>query len=116
MFRRSSLALAVTSAFFMTGNAIAAEPIVGNWKTQSGANATIAACGSSYCIKLTSGEFSGKQIGKVKGSGKNYKGKITDPAKNKTYSGKAAVTGNKMKMSGCVLGGLICQGQTWTRR
>ena len=116
MLRRSSLALAVTSAFLMAGSAIAAEPIVGKWKTQSGENATIASCGSSYCIKLTSGKYSGKQIGKVKGSGKSYKGKITDPAKDKTYSGKASVSGSTMKMSGCVLGGLICRSQTWSRR
>ena len=32
-----------------------------------------------------------------------------------TYSGKASINGGSMKLSGCVLGGLICQSQTWTK-
>ncbi|TIU33013.1 MAG: DUF2147 domain-containing protein, partial [Mesorhizobium sp.] len=38
---------------------------------------------------------------------------ITDPETDKTYSGKATISGASLKMSGCVLGGLICKSQTW---
>lgn len=92
----------------------AAEPIVGNWKTESGATAQIAPCGGSYCVTLKSGKHSGKQIGKMAGSAGSYKGTITDPEADKTYSGSGAVTGNALKMKGCVLA-VLCKTQTWTR-
>ena len=47
--------------------------------------------------------------------GNKYTGSITDPATDKTYSGKATLTGSTLKMSGCVLGGLICKSQTWSK-
>ena len=92
----------------------AAEPIVGNWKTASGATAQIAACGSSYCVTLKSGKYAGKMIGKMAGSGDSYKGEITDPETDKTYSGSGAVSGNSLKMKGCVLA-VLCKSQTWSR-
>jgi uncharacterized protein (DUF2147 family) len=93
-----------------------ADGIVGKWRTQSGETAQISKCGGSFCVKLTSGTYSGKSIGKMAPNGaNNYKGSITDPAKNKKYSGKAKLSGNSLSMSGCVLGGLICQSQKWSR-
>ena len=47
--------------------------------------------------------------------GGNYEGEITKPSNGKTYSGKAKLSGNSLKLSGCVFGGLICESQTWTR-
>lgn len=101
------LALASVPAF--------ADPIEGNWKTESGSTAAIASCGDAYCITLTSGKYTGKQIGRLSGSDGSYAGKITDPKKDKTYSGKAALSGSSMTLKGCVLGGLICRGETWKR-
>ncbi|MEW9806771.1 DUF2147 domain-containing protein [Mesorhizobium marinum] len=112
MFRRLSLAgLAMIAA---TGLACA-DPIEGNWKTEAGSTARISACGSGFCIKLISGTHSGKQIGTMAASGSGYTGTITDPANDKTYKGKASIAGGILKMSGCVLGGLICQSQNWNR-
>ena len=108
---RTGLAALVAAVFFVTP-AFAAD-IEGNWKTQSGETANIAQCGGSFCIKLTTGEFAGKQIGKVTGSGP-YSGTITDPADDKTYSGKATVSGNSMKMKGCALK-IFCKTQTWNK-
>lgn len=45
----------------------------------------------------------------------SYTGKITDPETDKTYSGKASLPGKAPKMSGRVLGGLICRNQSWSR-
>lgn len=92
----------------------AAEPIVGNWKTASGATAEIAPCGGSFCVTLKSGKHSGKQIGKMAGNGGNYKGTITDPEADKTYSGSGSVSGNSLQMKGCVMS-VFCKSQTWTR-
>ncbi|QPC94000.1 DUF2147 domain-containing protein [Mesorhizobium sp. INR15] len=111
MFRKISLALAAT--MIMAGAAWA-DPIEGNWKTQAGSTAAITGGGSSFSITLKSGKYSGKNIGSFKAAGENkYTGTITDPDTDKTYSGKASVSGTSLKMSGCVLGGLICKSQTW---
>ena len=92
----------------------AAEPIEGNWKTASGATAQIAPCGGAFCVTLKSGKFNGKQIGKMSGSGDSYKGEITDPETDKTYAGSGSVSGNSLKMKGCVMA-VLCKSQTWTR-
>ncbi len=113
MLRRLAL---VAAAILLSGAAALADPIEGNWRTQAGATAQIASCGGSFCITLKTGKFAGKSIGKFKAAGdSNYTGNITDPETDKTYSGKGALSGATLKMSGCVLGGLICKSQTWTK-
>ncbi len=39
---------------------------------------------------------------------------ITDPAAEKTYSGAGKVSGNSLRMQGCVMK-ILCKSQTWTR-
>ena len=113
MFRRLSMALA---ASMMMMGAAYCDPIEGDWKTDKGSTAGISSCGGSFCIKLKTGEHAGKSIGKFKADGdNNYSGNITDPANDKTYSGKATLAGSNLKMKGCVLGGLICRSQNWTK-
>ncbi len=92
----------------------AAEPIEGNWKTASGETAVIAPCGGSFCVTVKTGKFAGKQIGKMDGSGADYSGEITDPSDDKTYSGYGTVSGNSLKMKGCVMS-VFCKSQTWNR-
>lgn len=92
----------------------AAEPIEGNWKTESGETAAVGKCGTAYCVTLKTGKYAGKQIGKLSGKSGEYSGEITDPADDKTYSGSGSVTGNSLRMKGCVLA-ILCKSQTWTR-
>lgn len=109
------LPLAVAALLAASGAALA-DPIAGNWRTQAGPTAQIAACGGSFCIQMTSGKYSGRSIGKMAPAGDgSYAGTITDPTNNKTYDGKAALAGKTLKLSGCVLGGLICKSQSWTK-
>jgi uncharacterized protein (DUF2147 family) len=111
MIRKYVLAGAIAlSATF----AYADEPIVGNWKTASGETALIAACGGDFCITLKTGKYTGRKIGTLAGSGADYTGEITDPSNDKTYSGSGTVSGNSLKMKGCVLK-VFCKSQTWTR-
>ncbi len=113
MFRRSAI-----MAFGLTlfAGAACADPVEGNWRLQSGATAQISSCVSGLCIQLTSGKYSGKRIGTLKPDGSSgYTGSLTDPATDKTYSGKGTLSGDVLKMNGCMLGGLICRAQTWTR-
>jgi uncharacterized protein (DUF2147 family) len=112
LFRLSLAAFGLIAA---SGVALA-EPIVGNWRTESGAIARIAPCGSQICITLTSGEHAGKQIGQMTPQGNDrYRGTITDPADDRTYSGNGTVSGNTLSMQGCVAA-IFCRTQTWSRQ
>lgn len=96
--------------------AFASDPIVGNWRTEAGSTAAIAPCGSAFCVTLRSGQHAGKRIGSFSAAGAGkYSGTIVDPASDKSYSGSATLSGRSVRLSGCVLGGLICRSQTWSR-
>ncbi|MBB1490869.1 DUF2147 domain-containing protein [Paracoccus sp. MC1854] len=123
--------ITLAAAFTMAATAaLAADPIEGVWQTQpdegSVALVQIVPCGGAYCgtiVKTYKGqqEYQSPNIGKqivigMAPSGRDaYAGKVLRPADNKTYNGKAQVSGGSMKLSGCVAGGLICRSQTWTR-
>jgi len=112
MIRRLILAGACAGA--LTVPALA-DPIEGDWRTQSGETAAIAPCGGAFCITLKTGTYAGKRIGQMNASGGNkYSGQITDPADDKTYSGSATLNGASMKMKGCALK-IFCKTQTWNR-
>lgn len=110
--KKSIILAAIISLSGITAQA--AEPIEGNWKTESGETAAIGSCGGGYCITLKTGRHAGKQIGVLSGKGADYSGKITDPANDKTYSGSAAVSGGSLKLQGCVMK-ILCKSQTWSR-
>lgn len=113
MFRRMTLAIAASIA--LTGVALA-DPIVGNWRTDSGEVAKIAASGNSFAITLSTGKYSGKRIGQMQANGTGkYKGTITDPADDKTYSGSATLSGGNLAMKGCVAV-VFCKTQNWKKQ
>ncbi len=111
---RTSKMLALASVLSLAAVAAHADSIEGKWKTQSGETAAISKCGGSFCIKLKTGEYAGKSIGKMKGSNGKYKGTITKPSTGKKYSGSARISGSRMKMKGCVAY-VLCESQTWKR-
>jgi len=103
--------------FLAISPVLAADPIQGSWTTESGETASIAPCGGgNFCVTLKTGTYAGTTIGKLANTGGTYKGKITDPAEDKTYNGKASISGATLKMSGCVLAGLICRSQNWKKQ
>ena len=107
-----------------------ADPLVGLWKTDvdDGAYAyvDIHSCGAGFCGTITrtfnsDGEYQSPNIGKdiirgmePAGSGK-YAGNVWRPSNGKIYIGKINLNGDSLTMKGCVAGGLICKGSTWTR-
>lgn len=112
MLQRLSLGLA---ALVLAAGTAYADPIEGNWRTESGERAHISG-GGTFSIVVKTGKNAGKNIGRLKATGGgNYTGTVVDPNENKKYSGKAKVSGNSLTLSGCVLGGLICKNQTWSR-
>ncbi|WP_299140297.1 DUF2147 domain-containing protein [uncultured Tateyamaria sp.] len=104
-----------------------AEPATGTWKTETsdeGAflHVKIAPCGSNICGTITKvvGSDDTSSVGKpiiwdmkAKGNGSYSGGKIWAPDTDKTYRSKMSLSGNALKVSGCV--GPICRGQTWQR-
>jgi uncharacterized protein (DUF2147 family) len=117
-------------AFGLAGGA-AADPALGTWKTgvdgEGYAHVKMAKCGSNICGKIAKTfDTSGQQqpsdlIGRTividmapNGDG-SYNGKVYRPSDDRTFIGKMSVSGQKLALSGCVLGGLICAKQTWTR-
>jgi uncharacterized protein (DUF2147 family) len=105
------LILTLTSA-----SAIAnADPIEGRWATADNTVANISACADSFCILLKTGDYAGKEIGKLKfiSEGK-YSGEIMDPDDQKHYTGRAALKGKELKLSGCALK-IFCRTEIWHR-
>lgn len=99
------------------GVASAAEPIEGTWKRPNGTLILYAPSGAGkYCGTVMSGEYKGKSIGCMAGAGNYYEGDVKKLDEGKTYSGNATVTGDSLKLAGCVLGGLICKSETLARQ
>ncbi|MCV6823906.1 MULTISPECIES: DUF2147 domain-containing protein [Halocynthiibacter] len=117
------------AALVVAATGALADPVAGVWKTQEDegafAHVTLAPCGDKICGVISrtfraEGEFKSDTIGKplvwdmVAQGGGNYKdGKIWQPSKDKVYRSKMALSGDTLKVSGCI--GPICKKQTWTR-
>ena len=107
---------AVAISLGSIGDGFAAEPIVGTWKRASGAIIQYSGSGARFCGKVMNGKYKGKSIGCLSGKGGTYKGKVNKLDEGKTYMGKASVSGNTLKLAGCVFGGLICKSENLKRQ
>ncbi|WP_208351458.1 DUF2147 domain-containing protein [Pseudaestuariivita rosea] len=125
------LTLATLTIALMTTGVAFADPVLGVWKTKPDDNGhyghiQISKCGEMICGFIGKAyDASGKQIesehvGKrmiwqmrSDGGGSYSGGKIWAPDRDKTYTSYMTLTGDNLKVEGCVFG--ICRGQTWTR-
>lgn len=129
-------AMAAIALMLVSGMEARAGEATGVWKRPSGSSQIqIAPCGSALCGKIVwlreprndtknpdASKHSRPLLGTqtvmgMKPSGDNrWKGKVYNAEDGKTYSGVMTLVGNNgLKLEGCVLGGLICKGETWTR-
>ncbi|WP_322865384.1 DUF2147 domain-containing protein [Aquicoccus sp. G2-2] len=122
--------LALAAVMTMGAGVAMADPAEGMWKTQvddgAYAHVKMSKCGQDICGVIAKsfkaeGEYNSPNKGKMlvrhmkpNGDG-SYNGEVWRPSNNKIYVGKMSVNGNKLVLKGCVVGGLICSGQTWTR-
>ncbi|MBN9669762.1 DUF2147 domain-containing protein [Roseibium aggregatum] len=135
----SSLAAAFGAAAFtlLSGTVSLAADAKGDWVRPNGASKIrIAACGSALCGKLiwlksprndTQNPDASKRDRPLLGvqivrsmqptsKSNQWKGKVYNAEDGKTYTGFIELTSaNKLKLEGCVLGGLVCKGETWSR-
>lgn len=128
-------AAALTSALLLSPMASAAA-LDGTWLTESGeTKVAFAPCGAATCGTIqwqktpradTENPDATKRsrplVGAVMlsdiqadGAGR-WKGQLYNIENGKTYSGTLDLQSpERMKLSGCVLGGLVCKSQIWTR-
>ena len=124
--------LTAAAAFAMCATTALADPVFGTWKTipddyGNFGHIKVAQCGSKICGTLVkSFDSAGKQVSsehvgkkiiwdmKTAGNGSYAEGKVWAPDRDKTYNSKMTLSGNSLKIKGCIFG--ICRdGGTWTR-
>jgi uncharacterized protein (DUF2147 family) len=131
---RSTLAGVMITVLLTSCPVVAAEPL-GTWLTANKqAKIKIVPCGEAYCGTVVwvagndkdvhnpdptkrSHSVLGQQIifGMTR-SGSSYRGRLYNVEDGKTYRGRLDVLDERrIKLSGCVLGGLVCRSQVWTR-
>ena len=136
---KSILPTALIAAGLFTASSMLAHAAdaKGDWVRPNGASKIrISSCGNSLCGKLIwlkdprndtqnpdvskrSRPLVGVEIVqsmKPTGNDNQWKGKVYNAEDGKTYTGFIQLTSaNKLKLEGCVMGGLICKGETWLR-
>jgi len=132
---RLMLALALCLPLSLPTAAIAQEheSIIGTWRAPNNTlQVRTAHCGELLCGTVT--YASAKAIGDAKSGGynnlvgtdlfQNYRatgpgtwtGEVLIPKQGRTYLSRIVQQGpNKILISGCILGGLFCKSQVWTR-
>ena len=124
--------LIFAAAISMIAGVSQAEPLLGTWQTAGDDNGNyghiqVATCGAQLCgvlIKsfnsagaMIDSEHTGRNIisGTVPtGDDGAYRGKVYSPDRDKTYNSRLQLSGDTLRVRGCVLG--ICRdGGTWTR-
>lgn len=121
--------LMIVVAMSLFGSAALADPALGTWQTQAGetggyAHVVLAPCNGKICGTITkvfnnaNTSAEGRQIVagmSPNGGGKYSGGTIWAPDQDKTYQSRMELSGDSLEVKGCVLGGLVCRGQTWMR-
>lgn len=125
-------ALAILGALVTPASA---QDVAGTWSAESGrSRVQVAACGSARCgtIVWTAArvldvnnpdparkdrELVGLRIiSDARQQGDSWIGQLYNPLDGRTYQGRMRLTGpRELELSGCVMRGLICRSQTWTR-
>jgi uncharacterized protein (DUF2147 family) len=124
MKARTTWLLGFFSALALTGIAHANEA-VGTWQRPStGTQVQFYDCSGKLCAKIVGVKDDAKKstVGTVimKGAAKSgegeWKGDLLNTDNGQTYSGVVKLEGPRaLSLKGCVAGGLICTGETWTK-
>jgi uncharacterized protein (DUF2147 family) len=144
MSSRCSALIAAVMLGALPSATFAADP-TGTWSTEGGkATVRIASCGTELCgtivaLKEPNDPATGRpktdvnnpdpnkrnrpMIGvvivfgmKPSGTADKWNGQVYNAEDGKTYTGSLTMQGARaLKLEGCVLGGLICKGQVWSR-
>jgi uncharacterized protein (DUF2147 family) len=135
----------IAGAWVLAATAAGAADPAGVWLTEGGkARVRVSACGNALCGAIVAlkdptdpgtgrpktdknnadaGKRGRPMIGvqillgmKPSGTAGRWAGQVYNAEDGKTYTGYITLTGaNSLKLEGCVMGGLICKSQGWTR-
>ena len=126
-------ALTAAAGLLLALPAFAPDPVEGQWKTQPDDNGNfgvveIAPCGERLCGTLLQGyDANGRPVASdnigrfiirdmaAEGGGAYGGGTIWAPDRDQTYRSRMELSGDRLQVSGCVLGGLVCRNQNWQR-
>ena len=121
MRHRLTIAASLTVGIALgAGTALAASPN-GTWlRSSTGAHVQVFSCGGGLGMKVTKSPDKakvGKQImcGAKKTADNRWEGNLLNLDDGQTYAGIVQLKGATLDLSGCVLGGLICKTDAWTR-
>lgn len=142
--RRDFIAAIALAGLMLAGNCAWAADATGLWLTEDGkARVRIARCGAALCGTIawlreptdpqTRRPKTDKRnadpakrnrpmlgvaivLGMKPSGAEKWEGKVYNAEDGKTYSGYLTLTGaTSLKLQGCILGGMICKSQTWSR-
>lgn len=120
-------------ALFAAGPVAAASPIAGTWRNPTGSvEVAMAPCGPRLCGTVVWASERAKDDAANGGTGRligtqlfrglaadgpgHWSGEVFVPDLGRTVEGTLAlVDATTLEIAGCVIPGLVCQTQTWTR-
>jgi len=138
-FAKRSIVLACAAAFFpllaVPLPAQDASRATGVWQSETGiTRVRVSNCGKGLCGTVIWQRNPSKDVhnpdpakrdrpivglqlvSNMKQVGPNeWSGALYNYEDGKTYQGKVQLTGAKLAIGGCVLGGMVCQTRTWTK-
>lgn len=117
--RRPAFLFTAALSGLVATSAMAGSPN-GTWLRSNGARIAVFDCGGGIGMKVISSPEPGKagktiMCGAKKTAENKWKGSLLNLDDNKRYSGYVTLNGSSLSLSGCVLGGLICKNDTWSR-
>ena len=110
---------AAAAVFTLTTSAFAGSPY-GTWLRSNGAHVKAFECAGGLGLKVVKSPEP-KKVGKTimcgakKVSENKWKGTVLNLDDNQKYSGSVTLNGGSLTLSGCVLGGIICKDDTWSK-
>ncbi len=119
----------------MAGTAAPAQDVTGTWLTEGGrSQVRVAPCGAARCGTIIWTEAQARDVNNpdparrgenlvgvrilqdARRTGDGWTGSLYNPLDGRTYTGRMRrISAAQLELSGCVLAGLICRSQTWTR-
>lgn len=133
--RRLALLSVAALAISLGGRSARAQDVTGTWLTEGGTSQVrVAPCGSARCgtiiwtkaeVKDVNNPDPARRGASLLGlrlmrdahpSGEGWVGSLYNPLDGRTYAGRMRLlSAGQLELSGCVLGGLFCKSQIWTR-
>ncbi len=117
----ASIAAMVSAALVVAASDARAASFLGEWKRPStGAIIQLYACGNGLGMRVVASKLiraKGRRImcGARKTGANRFEGNLLNPVDGATYYAIVELRGQTLTLKGCVLGGLLCKREDWTR-